>query len=131
MPEQPATPMVTVRMVMWPSAGDSHADPDVHPEEWRHFAEHYADVPLLELWRRLRKAEWNAEYYQGEAKEWQEIAKKTPPLHVIEETADRHRRLLSLLAQPGRISRSLLTAALAESDDTWNARHATASQDAA
>ncbi|MBA2951628.1 hypothetical protein [Streptomyces himalayensis] len=121
-PAEPVLPRVTVGLVLWPTAGDSYANPDVSADEWRHFAEHYADIPLIELWRRLRLAEWNAAEYRRQAEQWCEIASRTPPLHVIEETADRHKRITALLAKPGRISRALLTAALSEREDTWNAR---------
>lgn len=124
---------VTMRIVLWPTAGDAAFQrtiqerplDDANPDERRFFAEEYADIPLLELWRRLRLAEWNAEHYQREAEQSQAITRQTPPLHVIEEVDARHKRIKALLAKPGPISKALLTAALAENDDAWNARTST------
>jgi hypothetical protein len=130
---------VTLRIVLWPTAGDAAFQrtiqerplDDANPDERRFFAEEYADIPLLELWRRLRLAEWNAEHYQREAEQSQAITRQTPPLYVIQELDARHKRIKALLAKPGPISKALLTAALAESDDAWNARTSTTDQGAA
>ncbi|MDX3358047.1 hypothetical protein PV703_33130, partial [Streptomyces sp. ME01-24h] len=95
---------------------------DANPEELRFFADQYEGVPLIELYRRLRRAEWNADYYRGEYEAAVEREAKYPPLHVIQEVNARHQRIRDVLAAGGRINRALLTAALAESDDQWNAR---------
>jgi hypothetical protein len=137
MPEPAAA--VTMRIVLWPTAGDPAFQrtvqerplDDANPEERRFFAEEYADIPLLELWRRLRLAEWNAAEWQRQAEELQETVRRMPPLHLIEAMDARHKRIRALLAEPGRISRALLTAALAETDDAWNARTSTAEGEAA
>lgn len=127
------TEAVTMRIVLWPTAGDADFQrtglerplDDATPDEARFFAEEYADIPLLELWRRLARAEGDAKYYQQEAERWQEISRRTPPLALVRDVDARHKRIKALLAKPGRISRDLLTAALAENDDAWNARTST------
>lgn len=117
-----------VRAVLWPTRDRDTADTadtsltDAKPDELRFFAEHYAGVPLADLLRRLRRAEWNAAYYQEELKAAQKRQAALPSLHVIQEVDARHKRIKALLAGGGRISRALLTAALAESDDVWNER---------
>jgi hypothetical protein len=133
------TAAVTMRIVLWPTAGDvafqrtvqERPLDDANPEERRFFAEEYADIPLLELWRRLRLAEWNAAEWQRQAEQSQQISRRTPPLHVIEAMDARHKRIKALLAKPGPISKALLTAALAEPDDAWHARTSTTDQGAA
>jgi hypothetical protein len=112
---------VTTRIVLWPSRDpDFRAtvleDPlaDATDDEARFFAEQYADVPLLELWRRLRRAEWDAAYYEQEHRAAVEREKRLPPRYLIEEMDARHKRIRGLLAAPGRISRADLEAALRE-----------------
>ena|SRR5437879_6361245 len=137
MPEPVAA--VTMRIVLWPTAGDADfqrtamEDPlaDATADERRFFAEEYADIPLLELWRRLRLAEWNAAEWQRQAEQLQETARRMPSLSLVEAMDARHKRIKALLAEPGRISRALLTAALVENDDAWNARTSTTDQGAA
>jgi hypothetical protein len=137
MPEPAAA--VTMRIVLWPTAGDPAFQrtiqerplDDATPEEARFFAEEYADIPLLELWRRLRLAEWNAEHYQRQAEQLQATVRRMPPLSLVEAVDARHKRIRALLAKPGPISKALLTAALAENDDAWNARTSTTDQGAA
>jgi hypothetical protein len=123
-----AAPVLKTRVVLWP-AGDSDdfrsgdlSLTEATPIELAEFARTYADVPLLELMRRLRVAEWNAAEYQRQAEQLQETARRTPSLALVEEVDARHKRIKALLAKPGPISKALLTAALAESDDAWNAR---------
>jgi hypothetical protein len=133
------TAAVTMRIVLWPTAGDPAFQrtiqerplDDATAEEARFFAEEYADIPLLELWRRLKRAEWNAEYYQRQAEQLQETVRRMPSLALVEAVDARHKRIRALLAEPGRISRALLTAALAETDDAWNARTSPADRGAA
>jgi hypothetical protein len=130
------TAAVTLRIVLWPTAGDPAFQrtiqerplDDATADEARFFAEEYADIPLLELWRRLKRAEWNAEYYQREAEQLRQIVSRTPPLHLIEAMDARHKRIRALLAKAGPISKALLTAALAETDDAWNARTSTTTE---
>ncbi|MFD5566609.1 hypothetical protein [Streptomyces cadmiisoli] len=114
MTTDPPHPTATVLVALWPTDGDTLANPDVNADEWRHFAKHYADVPLIELWRRLRTAEWNAAYYRGEYKATVEHHKAYPPLYRIQEMDARHRRVRDLLAVPRRrsIPRAELEAAL-------------------
>jgi hypothetical protein len=132
-----AAPTVKTRIVLWPTLeGDDFDSGDLSLTEagaieLGEFARDYAGVPLLELMRRLRVAEWNAAEYQRQAEQLQETVRRTPPLHVIEEVDARHKRIKALLAKPGPISKALLTAALAEPDDAWNARTSTTDQGAA
>jgi hypothetical protein len=72
MKDRPETTTAVTRIVLWPTRGDAgftstpieNPLADANPDEARYFAANYADVPLLELWRRLRLAEWNAAEYQ-------------------------------------------------------------------
>lgn len=133
-----AAPGAKTRVVLWPTAseGDDFRSGDLSLAEataieLAEFARDYAGVPLLELMRRLRVAEWNAAEYQRQAEQLQEAVRRMPPLHLIEAMDARHKRIRALLAEPGRISRALLTAALAEPNDAWNARTSTTDQGAA
>lgn len=120
MTEQPAASTVKTRVVLWPAAEGADFDSgdtslaEANADEQRHFAEHYAGVPLLELMRRLRLAEWNAAEYQRQAEQLQEINRRTPPLHAIREMDARHKRVRALLEIPRRraIPKGELQAAL-------------------
>lgn len=128
---------VKTRVVLWPTReGDDFDSGDLSlteatPTELAEFARDYADVPLLELMRRLRVAEWNAAEYQRQAEQLQETVRRMPSLGLVEAVDARHKRIKALLAKPGPISKALLTAALAETDDAWNARTSTAADQGA
>jgi hypothetical protein len=113
-------PTVKCRAVLWPAVGDGPFDSgdlsltDANPIELEAFARDYAGVPLLELMRRLRLAEWNAAEYQRQAEAAQRSLRGLPPLHAIQELDARHKRIRGLLAAPGRISKADLEAALRE-----------------
>lgn len=83
-------------------------------EERAFYLASYQGVPLAELLRRLRLAEWNAEYYQREHEAMQEYQKRYPPLYVIQEMDARHKRVRALLDVPRRrtIPKAELEAAL-------------------
>jgi hypothetical protein len=110
MSEQPAASTVKTRIVLWPTTEGADFDSgdtslaEANADERRHFAEHYAGVPLLELMRRLRLAEWNAAEYQRQAE----------PLHLIQAMDARHKRVRALLEIPRRraIPKGELQAAL-------------------
>ncbi|MFB8182574.1 hypothetical protein ACFC8N_42625 [Streptomyces sp. NPDC055966] len=117
--DQP-TPTARSRIVLWPEpedadfpAGDTSLT-QASDDELRFYAANYAGVPLRELMRRLRLAEWNAAEYQRQAEELQASTRQMPPLQAIREMDDRHKRIRGLLATPGRISRADLEAALRE-----------------
>ncbi|MCU1613894.1 MAG: hypothetical protein JWO98_1434 [Frankiales bacterium] len=123
MPSQDnAAPTATMRIVLWPTRGDADftrtvlEDPlaDATHEERINFAAQYADLSLLELWRRLRWAEWNAEHYRTEYERMQEYQKRYPPLYRIQEMDARHKRVRALLDVPRRrsIPKAELLAAL-------------------
>ncbi|MEV6696274.1 hypothetical protein AB0M68_03800 [Streptomyces sp. NPDC051453] len=120
MTEQQPAPTAAVRPVLWPTRAGRIVDTadtslaDAGSEELRSFAEHYADVPLLELMRRLRLAEWNAAHYRGEAEAAAETTRRMPSPSAIREMDARHTRIRGLLDAPGRISRAGLEAALRE-----------------
>jgi hypothetical protein len=80
--------------------------------EREYYLTHYQGVPLVELLRRLRKAEWNEAYLREENERLKEQARHLPPLHLIKETDARHKRIRALLDRPGRISRADLIDAL-------------------
>ncbi|MFE2485992.1 hypothetical protein ACFXGR_22380 [Streptomyces mirabilis] len=109
------------RIVMWPTHDGRIVDTadtsltEANSEEARFFADRYADVPLLELMRRLRLAEWNAAEYQRQAEQAQEATRRMPPLSAIQQMDARHRKVRALLEAPGRISRAELRDALSES----------------
>lgn len=112
------SPTVITRVVLWPTRGGTiptGEDPlgDASDEERQFFAQ-YADVTLLELWRRLRTAEWNAAYRQEEIERLLEQARRLPPLSDIREMDARHKRVRALLDVPQRrsIPRAELRAAL-------------------
>lgn len=122
------SPQVVMRVVLWPTRGAMATSErpldDANPEERRFFGAQYADVPLLELWRRLRLAEWNAGEYKQRIEQLEEQARRMPPLHAIHEMDVRHKRIRALLDQPGRISRADLLAALSNPVDYPNAPNA-------
>jgi hypothetical protein len=80
--------------------------------EREYYLTHYQGVPLTELLRRLRKAEWNEARLREENERLKEQARHLPPLHLIQETDARHKRIRALLDRPGRISRDALLDAL-------------------
>lgn len=88
-----------------------------------YYIAHYDGIPLAEILFRLRAAEWDAAAYKEQLDAAKEQLAALPPLYRIQDIAARHKRITALLAGGGRISRALLTAALAEGDDTWNARY--------
>lgn len=128
---------VKTRIVLWPTREGDDVDSgdlsltEANAIELAEFARDYAGVPLLELMRRLRVAEWNAAEYQRQAEQLQETVRRMPSLALVEAVDARHRRVKALLAKPGPISKALLTAALAEPDDAWNARTSTTEGEAA
>lgn len=77
---------------------------------------HYDGVPLAELMRRLRLAEWNAERYQRQAAALERQAKEQPPAYRFREMADRLSRVRALLDVPRR--RVIPKADLADALDT-------------
>lgn len=115
-----SAPTARVRVVLWPvpegaefPAGDLSLT-DANAIELEQFARDYAGVPLLELMRRLRLAEWNADHYRQEAEQAQQSLRELPALHQIRELDARHRRIRQLLDAPGRVSRAQLETALRE-----------------
>jgi hypothetical protein len=71
--------------------------------ERKFYLAHYDGIPLAELLRRLRAAEWSAAHYKAEYEGLQETARRMPPLYKIQERDARHRRVLALLkASPRR-----------------------------
>ncbi|MGE7437555.1 hypothetical protein [Kitasatospora sp. NPDC001175] len=72
----------------------------------------YQGVPLAELLRRLRLAEWNAAEYRQRVEQLEEQSRRMPSLALIHEMDARHRRVRALLDRPGRVSRAELLAAL-------------------
>jgi hypothetical protein len=80
------------------------------------FLANYQGVPLAELLRRLRTAEWNAAYLREEVDRLEGQAKRMPPLYAIHEMDARHKRIRALLDVPrrGGIPKSELLAALSE-----------------
>jgi len=83
-------------------------------EERAFYLANYGGIPLAELLRRLRLAEWNAREYQQQAEALQEQAKQQPPLYRIREMDARHKRVRALLDVPRRrtIPKADLEAAL-------------------
>jgi len=73
-------------------------------EERRFFTEQsdYDSLSRLELMRRLRRAEWDAAHYKGEAEQLQRQAREMPPLHKVKELHGRMQRVLALLEVPRR-----------------------------
>lgn len=81
-------------------------------EERAFYTANYQGIPLTELLRRLRKAEWNETYLREENRRLEEQARRVPPRHLIEEIDARHKRVRALLDRSGRISRTDLIDAL-------------------
>ena len=116
-PETPVPP-TAVRIIRWPTHDGHYFDTadtsltDADADELRFYAEHYAGLPLRELMRRLRLAEWDAAYYRREAEEARQAVRELPPMYAIREMDARYKRIRGLLTAPGRISRADLQAAL-------------------
>lgn len=134
-PVRLTTPRAGGRIRLTPTADGGHTtrrlpleDPlqGATDEERAFYLANYSGIPLAELLRRLRLAERNADHYQREHEAAREREATQPPAWLVHQVDARHKRIKALLDGGGRISRALLTAALAENDDTWNARHAQA-----
>lgn len=70
--------------------------------EREYYLAHYQGVPLAELLRRLRAAEWNAAEYKRQADAASAALNRMPPRHKIEDLAARHQRITALLDVPRR-----------------------------
>lgn len=68
------------------------------------YLQHYQGVPLAELLRRLRHAEWDAQQYRRECEQLREQARRTPPMHQVEAWYSAVQRVLGLLELPRRRS---------------------------
>jgi hypothetical protein len=125
MTDSPST--VVMRVVLWPTRGEMATSErpldDANAEERQFFGAQYADVPLLELWRRLRRAEWDAAERQRRITQLEDQARRMPPLHLIQEVNARHKRIRALLDTPDRraISREALRDALATPESQYPA----------
>lgn len=119
------------RIRLTPKTGGGYTTQSVPPEdplagatdeERAFYLASYGGIPLAELLGRLRRAEWSATYYQSEYEAALEREAEQPPSYLVYQVDARHKRIKALLDGGGRISRALLTAALAETDDAWTAR---------
>jgi len=91
----------------------------------------YGTLPLAEIFRRLRLAEWNAEYRKRELNAALERAKAQPAAWLVAQVDARQKRLKTLLDHPGRISRNDLYGALTWGDLRWDAHLAETGRGAA
>lgn len=62
----------------------------------------YEGMSRLDLMRELRRYQWDAKEYQGQVEQLKQQAEEMPPLHRVQEMAERVRRIRALVMVPRR-----------------------------
>jgi hypothetical protein len=105
------TPTGGARRILTPTAGGTYSTRSVPLEdpldgatdqERAYYIAHYQDVPMAELLRRLRTAEWDSAHYKGEYEAARGRERQYPPLTQVRNLAARMRRVQQLLDTPRR-----------------------------
>lgn len=99
------------RIIIRPTTNGDHTARSLPPEdplagatdsEREYYLTHYQGIPLAELLRRLRTAEWDAAEYRRRSERASAQLAAMPPLHKIRDLNERHQRVQALLDVPRR-----------------------------